>query len=103
MQAPSSLPAIWRDLIFIGWENKTPEFNKRIKDYGLTPDLFTSIANGDAYLATWFSPGDDYEVTNVSKFLREHKNIKVAWGPDPFVFSDAGLGIWRVEKYIIIK
>ncbi len=103
MQGPSSLPAIWNNLIFIGWENKTPEFNQRLKDYGLAPDLFTSIATGDAYLATWTNPSDNFEVNNGSIFLREHRNIEVIWEPAPFVFSDSGLAIWRAEDFLIIK
>jgi hypothetical protein len=103
MQGPSSLPAIWNNLIFIGWENKTPEFNKRLKDYGLAQDLFTSIATGDAYLATWTNPSDNFEVNNGSIFLREHKNIDVIWEPEPLVFSDSGLAIWRAEDFVVIK
>lgn len=103
MQAPSSLSAIWRNLIFIGWDNRTPEFNERIKDYGLTPDLFTSVAKGEAYLATWNNSSDTFEVNNVSIFLREHKNVEVIWEPSPFISSDAGLVIWRAKDYVFIK
>jgi len=103
MQSPSSLPALWNNLIFIGWDNKTPEFNKRLKNYGLAPDLFTSIAKGDAYLATWKNPINNYEVSNVSIFLREHNNIEVIWEPAPFIFSDVGLAIWRAEKFQVIE
>jgi hypothetical protein len=103
MQGPSSLPAIWSNLILIGWENKSPEFNERLKDYGLTPDLFTSVATGDAYLATWTNPSNNFEVGNASTFMREHKNIEIIWEPVPFVFSDSGLAIWRAEDFIVIK
>lgn len=103
LDAPSELPAIWKDLILIGWENKTPEFNKRLLENGLTPDLFTSVALGDAYLATWTNPSDNFEAGNGSIYLREHKNIEVIWDSEPVVFSDAGLIIWRAADFEVIK
>lgn len=98
LTGPNQLPPIWNQLILIGWENKTPEFNKRLINYGLSEDLFTSIARGDAYLATWSNLSDNFEVNNTSIFLREHKGIEVYWEESPFVFSDSGLAIWRTKE-----
>ena len=103
LDAPSDLPPIWNKLILIGWENKTPEFNNRLLENGLTSDLLTSIALGDAYLATWSNLEENFEVGKVSVFLREHKNIEIIWESAPFVYSDMGLAIWRAERFEVIK
>lgn len=103
LDAPSDLPPIWNKLILVGWENKTPEFNQRLAEYGLTPDLFTSIAVGDAYLATYQDPNIGFEVHHGSIYLREHKNIEVIWERQPMVYSDAGLAIWRANDFKVIK
>jgi hypothetical protein len=103
LDAPSDLPPIWNKLILIGWENKTPEFNNRLVENGLTSDLLTSIALGDAYLAVWTSLTDNFEAENVSAYLRERKNTNIIWNPEPVVFSDAGLVIWQASDFEIIK
>lgn len=92
---PALLPQIRKDLIIVGWVNQSPSYQKNLVDLGLTADLFTSIAYGDAYLAI----GQIEELQMVNQYLREHKNIEVEWPVAPFVFSDTGLGIWKVEGY----
>jgi len=103
LDAPSDLPLIWNNLILIGWENKTPEFNKRLLENGLTPDLLTSIALGDAYLATWTNSTNNFEAENTSAYLREHKSINIIWNPEPVAFSEAGLVIWQASDFEVIK
>jgi hypothetical protein len=103
IKGPDHLPKIWDQMILIGWENRTPEFNKRLRANGLTEDIFTSVAFGDAYLATWTNPEDNFEAGRTSIFLREHKNIEIIWETTPFVFSDAGFTIWRAEDFLVIK
>lgn len=103
LDAPSDLPLNWKNLILIGWENKTPEFNRRLLENGLTPDLLTSIALGDAYLATWTNSTNNFEAENTSAYLREHKNINIIWNPEPVAFSEAGLVIWQASDFEVIK
>lgn len=92
---PALLPQIRKDLIIVGWVNQSPSYQNNLEDLGLTNDLFTSIAFGDAYLAI----GQIEELQMVDQFLREHKNIEVQWPVAPFVFNDTGLGIWKVEGF----
>jgi hypothetical protein len=103
VKGPSYLPEIWDQMIMIGWENRTPEFNDRLRKNGLTEDIFQSIAFGDAYLATWTNPEDNFEAEKTSIFLREHKNIEIIWEKTPVVFSDAGFVIWRAADFEVIK
>ena len=103
LDAPSDIPLNWKNLILIGWENKTPEFNRRLLENGLTQDLLTSIALGDAYLATWTNPSDNFEAEYTSAYLREHKNINIIWNPEPVAFSEAGLVIWQASDFEVIK
>jgi len=103
LTGPNQMSDIWHQLILIGWENRSPEFNTRLFNEGLTQDIFTSVAYGDAYLATWSNLEENFEVGKASVFLREHKNIEIIWESAPFVYSDTGLAIWRAERFEVIK
>jgi hypothetical protein len=95
---PSQTDSIWKSMILTSWLGRTPELNKEIIRLGLSQDLFTSIAEGDAYLAV--SRMEDLKL--VSEFLRQHRYIEVDWAKTPFIYSDTGLGIWKVENYELI-
>jgi hypothetical protein len=99
MVASEDLPQIWNDLIVVGWVNRSPEYENNLASLGISQDLFTSIAMGDAYLAV----GDLEDLQMVDQFLREHRKIAVDWPAAPFVFNDTGLGIWKVESFSYIK
>jgi hypothetical protein len=99
MVASEDLPKIWNDLIVVGWVNRSPEYEKNLASLGISQDLFTSIAAGDAYLAV----GDLEDLQMVDQFLREHRKIAVDWPEAPFVFNDTGLGIWKVESFSYIE
>ncbi len=92
---PKYLPQIRRDLIIVGWVNRSPAYENNIKNLGLSQDLFTSVALGDAYLAI----GQIEDLQMVNQYLIENKNIEVTWPSAPFVFSDTGLGIWKVKEF----
>jgi hypothetical protein len=92
---PTKLPQIRKDLVVVGWVNRSPDYEANLERLGLSQDLFTSIAEGDAYLAV----GDIEDLQMVDQFLREHRNIAVKWPQAPFVFNDTGLGIWKVESF----
>ena len=95
VDGPAKLPQIRKDLIVVGWVNRSPDYEANLERLGLSQDLFTSIAEGDAYLAV----GDIEDLQMVDQFLREHRNIAVKWPQAPFVFNDSGLGIWKVESF----
>lgn len=92
----SQTQEIWRNVVPIGWSMGTPEALAKLESLGLSDDLFTSIAEGKAYLAT-----SDHvtEIDYVNRYFRQHRNINVTWSAGPFVFNDSGLGIWRIESF----
>ena len=96
---PAKLPQIRKDLIVVGWVNRSQDYEANLERLDLSQDLFTSIAEGDAYLAV----GNIEDLQMVNQFLREHRNIEVEWPQAPFVFNDTGLGIWKVESFSYIN
>lgn len=93
---PSQTEEIWRNMILIGWTIRSPELDKKIHTLGLSDDLFTSILNKDAYLAT-----SDHltEVAYLNRYFRQHRYAKADWGKGPFVFNETGLGIWQIDSF----
>jgi len=96
---PMQSEDIWKNMITFGWTVRSPENNNRIDELGLSEDLLTSVARGDAYLAT----GDAMmEIDFLNRYFKQHRYIKVQWATGPFVYNDSGLGIWSVESFEII-
>lgn len=102
-QGPAQMPTIWKKIIFIGWDNLSPEFLRRIREEQLSSDLLTSVAQGDAYLATWSNLESNFDVGVVSLYLKENKNLSITWEEAPFIFSDTGLAIWRSRGFEFIE
>jgi len=94
LNGPSDLPDIWNHIIPIGWISQSPDMNRHLEELGIGEDLFTSIAEGNAYLAV----SNIEELQMVSEFLREHKDIEIEWPEAPFVFDDSGFAIWKVKQ-----
>lgn len=95
MEKTSNVPEIWTKTIPIGWSLKPPKTYDQIESMNLTPELFRSVAHGDAYLAV----GNIEEIMLVNQYLKEHYSIEVEWPTAQFVFNDTGLGIWEVKSY----
>lgn len=102
-QGPAQMPNIWKKIIFIGWDNLSPEFLQRIREEQLSSDLLTSVAQGDAYLATLSNLESNFDVGVVSLYLKENKNLSITWEEAPFIFSDTGLAIWRSRGFEFIE
>lgn len=86
---------IWSQTIDIGWTLFEPAYLTHIKELGLSGDLFSSVARGDAYVGT----GDPFEIQVLSQYLREHRNLKVTWVLLPIAdtrSSASGLSVWKV-------
>lgn len=98
LQGPDQMPKIWSSLILIGWDNLSPSYMERVKTENLSADLLTSISRGDAYLATWTNLESNYDVGTVTTFLKENKDLNTSWQNKPFVYSDTGLAIWKVQN-----
>lgn len=95
---PTQQPNIREKLIIIGWPNQSPSYINNLTNLGISEDLFMSIAEGEAYLAI----GKIEDLQMVDQYLQENKGIKVNWPVAPFVFSDTGLGIWKVDSYQLL-
>jgi hypothetical protein len=97
---PAQTEDIWRNMITFGWTVRSPQNDNRIKQLALSEDLITSIARGDAYLAT----GDHItELNMLNRYLKQHRYINMEWASEgPFVYNETGLGIWKVESFELI-
>ena len=96
---PNQTEDIWKNMIFIGWTIRSPELVQEINRFDLSQDLLSSIAQGDAYLAT-----SDHitEIKLLNRYFRQHQHIKVNWGMGPFVYNQTGLGVWKVDGFEMI-
>lgn len=86
---------IWSQTVDIGWTLFEPAYLIHIQELGLSADLFSSVARGDAYVGT----GDPFEIQVLSQYLREHKNLRVTWVLLPIAderSSASGLSVWKV-------
>ncbi len=88
----SQVDQIFRDMVYINWATRSPDSKHHLASLSLAPDLFSSVATGDAYLAT----SRIEELQMVNQYLIEHHQIEPVWDVAPFVFSDTGLGIWKI-------
>jgi hypothetical protein len=96
---PSQSEDIWKNMILIGWTIRSPEVDQKIAQLDISQDLLTSIAQGEAYLAT-----SDHlaEIDLLNRYFRQHRYINIKWAIAPFVYNDTGLGIWSVDSFEII-
>lgn len=83
---------IFSSMIYINWLVGSEEYNNHLKSLGIEKNLFISIAKQEAYLAT----SRIEELQMVNQYLIEHHDIEPIWDIAPFVFSDTGLGIWKI-------
>jgi hypothetical protein len=86
---------IWAQTVAIGWTLFEPEYLSHIESLGLSEDLFSSVARGDAYVGT----ANPFEIEVLSQYLREHRNLKVTWVLVPIAdqrSSASGLSVWKV-------
>jgi hypothetical protein len=98
-QNPISVSAadkkIWAQTVDIGWTLFEPEYLLHIQSLGLSEDLFSSVARGDAYVGT----ANPFEIQVLSQYLREHRNLRVTWVLLPIAdqrSSASGLSVWKV-------
>ncbi len=83
---------IFTKMIYINWTVGSEEFENNLERLNIDRNLFTSIARQEAYLAT----SRIEELQMVDRYLRQHHNIRPIWDKAPFVFSDTGLGVWKI-------
>ncbi len=86
---------IWSQTVEIGWNLFEPEYLSHIKNLELSEDLFSSVAQGDAYVGTT----SHFELEVLSEYLRQHRNLKVTWVLLPIAEyrqSLSGLSVWKV-------
>lgn len=83
---------IFKDMVYLNWATRSTNFNQHLDNLKLERNLFTSIAEGKAYLAT----SDIEELQMVNQYLIEHHGVEPIWDVAPFIFSDTGLGIWKI-------
>ncbi len=88
----SDVDQIFRDMVYINWATRTPDYNTHLANLDLNRNLFTEIAKGNAYLGT----ANLEELQMVNQYLIEHHQVEPVWDVAPFVYSDTGLGIWQI-------
>jgi hypothetical protein len=91
LDTASDFGQIWEKSLPLGWANRSPEYQKKVKKLKLSEDLFSSLAAGDAYLAT--TESSDFE--KIEKYLARHKGIEIAWDQTLVFLVESGLAIWR--------
>lgn len=91
---PSSneVDQIFKDMIYLNWATRSTDYSQYLDNLEIERNLFSSIASGKAYLAT----AEIEELQMVSQYLIEHHGIEPVWDDAPFIFSDTGLGIWKI-------
>jgi hypothetical protein len=80
----------WNNLVPLGWTVNSPSDIEHRDKLELSSDLFTSVAQGDAYLAV----GDIFQLQMASEYLREHHGISVIWPQLPDAYSRS-FQVWR--------
>jgi hypothetical protein len=93
LDTASDLSAIWRKVLPLGWANRSPEYQRKVRKLGLNEDLFSSLASGDAYLAT--TERKDFK--KIEKYLARHQGIQIEWDPTPVFSVESGLAIWQAD------
>lgn len=81
-------------MIRLGWGFFEPSYLEWVETFNLSPDLFSSVATGDAYLGS----ANIFEVQVVTQYLKEKHGMIVTWERSPFVWSDTLLSVWRVQS-----
>jgi hypothetical protein len=80
----------WNNLVPLGWTVNSPSYIEHRDKLELSSDLFTSVAQGEAYLAV----GDIFQLQMASEYLREHHGIGVIWPQLPDAYSRS-FQVWR--------
>ncbi len=93
LDTASDLSAIWRKVLPLGWANRSPEYQRKVQKLGLNEDLFSSLASGDAYLATT----EPKDFKKIEKYLARHQGIQIEWDPTPVFLAESGLAIWQAD------
>jgi hypothetical protein len=93
LDTASDLSAIWRKVLPLGWANRSPEYQLKVQKLGLNEDLFSSLASGDAYLAT--TERKDFK--KIDKYLARYQGIQIEWDPTPVFLVESGLAIWQAD------
>ena len=88
----SEVDQIFKDMVYLNWATRSADYNSHVDSLKINRNLFIDIAEGNAYLAT----ANLEELQMVNQYLIEHHQIEPVWDVAPFVFSDTGLGIWKI-------
>ena len=93
--ATNKVDQIFKDMVYLNWATRSADYNTHLANLNMNSDLFSDIAQGKAYLAT----ANLEELQMVNQYLIEHRQINPTWDKAPFVFSDTGLGIWKILSF----